>query len=111
MEVDSYVSSYTATVGLGSISVRGSAATHFSRKDGQGQRRPAELEAPRPGGRFRAGSSSQVNDRDRGYSRERSRRGLPNRQRGRFEKGLTTAVAMAPKSKAKVAAKAKKWVL
>ena len=82
-EVDDFARSHPDTFGLGSISVRGSAATHFKRRDDQGARRPTEPDGPPPR-RESPRRERQAGHRERSRSPKRKKsKGASHRQRGR----------------------------
>eukprot|EP00435_Cladocopium_sp_Y103_P060705 s362_g22.t1 len=68
-KVDEYVAKHPETFGLGSLSIRGSAAKHFRESHGKGDERPSEPEGPPPE-RGSGERREQEGDRER---RERSR--------------------------------------
>ena len=86
--VDRYVAKHPEKFGLGSLSIRGSAARHFRASDEAGRERPAEP-AGSPPRRHSGGGSAPRPQRPRGTPRERSRsprrksKGEKHRQRGR----------------------------
>lgn len=83
--VDKYVAKHPEKFGLGSLSVRGSAAKYFRANDGEGRERPPEPRGLPPSRRPTAGEQPHP----RGERRQRSRtpkrksKGTKHRQRGR----------------------------
>lgn len=81
--VDQYVSSNPEKFGLGTLSVRGSAARHFQESEARGRQRPAEPEGPPPGAELPTVRERHVQRRERSRSGRRKSKGAKHRQRGR----------------------------
>jgi len=81
--VDQYVSSNPEKFGLGSLSVRGSAARHFQESEARGRQHPAEPEGPPPGAELPTVGERHVQRRERSRSGRRKSKGARHRQRGR----------------------------
>ena len=83
-KVDKYVARHPEKFGLGSLSIRGSAAKHFSAKDGRGSERPPEPKGAPPSTipRGNRGQQPRGNERRRSRSPRRKSKGAAHRQRG-----------------------------
>ena len=78
-EVDQFVSDHPERFGLGSLSVRGSAARHLRQNDERRRERPAEPVRPPPVRSHRR----EIQGRDRSRSKKRKSKGAAHRERGR----------------------------
>ena len=81
-DLDKFVSDHPDRFGLGSISVRGSAARQLRENDDVRRRRPAEPSGPPPE-RTGAGGRHRDQRRERSRSKKRKSKGAAHRQRGR----------------------------
>lgn len=82
-EVDQFVSDHPGTFGLGSISVRGSAARHLSRNDERRHERPPEPVGPPQGETLPRAERRGTQARERSRSRRKKSKGVQHRERGR----------------------------
>lgn len=84
-EVDRYVAKHPEDFGLGSISIRGSAAKHFKESDERRREKPAEPVGPPPqrAREERPGDRPGREERPRSRSKPKKSKGENHRKRGR----------------------------